>query len=241
MSIHSRNDDVILQFGLKKPAFRIVVNSPTTHGSIGLSTGLDPAMTLGCGGYGGNITSDNISPRHLLNIKRMAYEVNRPLSSPQPEPRLATPPRRRPTAAEGAARPRTPGLAAGPLARRIDQFLVSRGFSAGTAPEVPVSGDRRPRQHRRPPRPSQRHRPHRRNRSQSRSISCAKTTSGRRCGRAESWSSASGPSSRRRRAISASSTGCSCRPNGRAELRQSFPLPVERLGLWLTDGSRMVS
>src|SRR3954465_8344452 len=75
MSIHSRNDDVILQFGLKKPAFRIVVNSPTTHGSIGLSTGLDPSMTLGCGGYGGNITSDNISPRHLLNIKRLAYEV----------------------------------------------------------------------------------------------------------------------------------------------------------------------
>ena len=75
MSIHSRNDEIILQFGLKKPAFRIVVNTPTTHGSIGLTTGLDPAMTLGCGGYGGNITSDNISPRHLLNIKRLAYEL----------------------------------------------------------------------------------------------------------------------------------------------------------------------
>ena len=33
-------------------------------------------MTLGCGGSGGNITSDNISPRHLLNIKRLAYETN---------------------------------------------------------------------------------------------------------------------------------------------------------------------
>src|SRR6186713_2659391 len=75
MSIHSRNEPVILEFGLKKPAFRIVVNTPTTHGSIGLTTGLDPAMTLGCGGYGGNITSDNISPRHLLNIKRLAYEI----------------------------------------------------------------------------------------------------------------------------------------------------------------------
>ena len=39
MSIHSRNDAVILEFGLKKPAFRIVVNTPTTHGSIGLTTG----------------------------------------------------------------------------------------------------------------------------------------------------------------------------------------------------------
>ncbi len=75
MAIHSENQDVILQFGLKKPAFRICVNTPTTHGSIGLTTGLDPAMTLGCGGWGGNITSDNISPRHLLNIKRLAYEV----------------------------------------------------------------------------------------------------------------------------------------------------------------------
>src|SRR4029434_388435 len=75
MSIHSQNEDVILQFGLKKPAFRICVNTPTTHGSIGLTTGLDPAMTLGCGGPGGNITSDNISPRHLLNLKRLAVAV----------------------------------------------------------------------------------------------------------------------------------------------------------------------
>src|SRR5215207_1649158 len=76
MSIHSRNDDIILQFGLKKPAFRIVVNTPTTLGSIGLTTSLDPSMTLGCGGWGGNITSDNISPKHLLNIKRLAYETS---------------------------------------------------------------------------------------------------------------------------------------------------------------------
>jgi acetaldehyde dehydrogenase (acetylating) len=80
MSIHSTNEAIILEFGLKKPAFRIVVNTPTTHGSIGLTTGLDPAMTLGCGGYGGNITSDNITPRHLLNVKRLAYEV-RPATS----------------------------------------------------------------------------------------------------------------------------------------------------------------
>src|SRR5437762_2245399 len=81
MSIHSKNEDVILQFGLKKPAFRICVNTPTTHGSIGLTTGLDPAMTLGCGGWGGNITSDNISPRHLLNLKRVAYGIRPPVAS----------------------------------------------------------------------------------------------------------------------------------------------------------------
>ena len=75
MSIHSRNEQVILEFGLHKPAYRICVNTPTTLGAIGFTTGLDPAMTLGCGGFGGNITSDNISPRHLLNIKRLAYEI----------------------------------------------------------------------------------------------------------------------------------------------------------------------
>jgi acetaldehyde dehydrogenase (acetylating) len=86
MSIHSTNDRIVLEFGLKKPAFRIVVNTPTTHGSIGLTTGLDPAMTLGCGGYGGNITSDNISPRHLLNIKRVAYEIRSPKAAFDPGP-----------------------------------------------------------------------------------------------------------------------------------------------------------
>jgi acetaldehyde dehydrogenase (acetylating) len=126
MSIHSRNDDIILQFGLKKPAYRIVVNSPTTHGSIGLTTGLDPAMTLGCGGYGGNITSDNISPRHLLNIKRLAYEI-----TPAVVRAEARPPEAKATALPKAPVVEVPGgIAAESLARRIDQFLASRGYSA---------------------------------------------------------------------------------------------------------------
>jgi acetaldehyde dehydrogenase (acetylating) len=126
MSIHSKNEEVILAFGLKKPAFRICVNTSTTHGSIGLTTGLDPAMTLGCGGWGGNITSDNISPRHLLNIKRLAYEVR---------------PATRATAGVGAAaekagaslpaapaRQQVAGIPAETLSSRIDAFLSSRGF-----------------------------------------------------------------------------------------------------------------
>lgn len=75
LSIHSGNDDVIRQFALQKPASRIVANSPATHGAVGFSTGLSPAMTLGCGSYGGNITSDNITPMHLINVKRLAYEI----------------------------------------------------------------------------------------------------------------------------------------------------------------------
>ena len=124
MSIHSRNDDIILQFGLKKPAFRIVVTTPTTLGSIGFTTGLDPSMTLGCGGYGGNITSDNISPRHLLNIKRLAYET-----SPAPARRDTEARALAGALPKPAPTPRPPGgIPAEPLARRIDQFLASRGY-----------------------------------------------------------------------------------------------------------------
>jgi acetaldehyde dehydrogenase (acetylating) len=134
MSIHSQNDQIILEFGLHKPAFRIVVNSPTTHGSVGLSTGLDPAMTLGCGGFGGNITSDNISPRHLLNIKRVAYEIAPVVSrwdlqggaGTEPRPGIQVRPQGLPATASKPAP--TAGISADVLSRRIDDFLGSRGF-----------------------------------------------------------------------------------------------------------------
>jgi len=74
-AIHSRNRSAILEFGEAMPAFRVVVNSASVHGSIGYSTNLFPAMTLGCGAPGGNITSDNIGPQHLLNVKRIAWET----------------------------------------------------------------------------------------------------------------------------------------------------------------------
>jgi acetaldehyde dehydrogenase (acetylating) len=136
MSIHSRNDDVILQFGLKKPAFRICVNTPTTHGSIGLTTGLDPAMTLGCGGPGGNITSDNITPRHLLNIKRVAYETRPAVATSQsrlkPAPTIEAPGagfgRPGSDLPQAPPRPIPEGIPAEALAARIDQFLASRGL-----------------------------------------------------------------------------------------------------------------
>jgi acetaldehyde dehydrogenase (acetylating) len=143
MSIHSRNEQVILEFGLKKPAGRIVVNTPTTHGSVGLTTGLDPAMTLGCGGWGGNITSDNISPRHLLNIKRLAWEVT-PAVVRQPAASAAAT-----AVAASPALPRAPqpppapgGIAADVLARRIDEFLTSRGYRS--AIPAPLSGPEPP-------------------------------------------------------------------------------------------------
>ncbi len=73
MVIHSNNDAIIREFGLKKPVFRILVNTPSSQGAIGYTTGLAPALTLGCGTWGGSITSDNVSPLHLINRKRIAY------------------------------------------------------------------------------------------------------------------------------------------------------------------------
>jgi acetaldehyde dehydrogenase (acetylating) len=73
-SIHSQSEAAVKQYGLAAPAFRIAVNTSSVHGSIGYSTNLFPAMTLGCGSPGGNITSDNIGPQHLLNVKRVAWE-----------------------------------------------------------------------------------------------------------------------------------------------------------------------
>jgi hypothetical protein len=158
MSIHSQDEQVVLEFGLKKPAFRVVVNSPATHGSIGLTTGLDPAMTLGCGGYGGNITSDNISPRHLLNIKRLAYEISPvpsrferagaarseraaagaielPLASSSSGSAVSG------SAVSGSAVPG--GITAEALSAQIDKFLGRRGYRPeGTAPGVHAADPR---------------------------------------------------------------------------------------------------
>jgi len=75
LALHSQDQMVVRQFALKKPAFRICVNTPAALGAVGYTTNLFPSMTLGCGAAGGNITSDNISPLHLINLKRVAYGV----------------------------------------------------------------------------------------------------------------------------------------------------------------------
>src|ERR1700716_682814 len=78
--IHTRSREAAVKYGSEMPASRITVNTPTTHGAIGFSTALPPSMTLGCGSWGGNVTSDNVSPLHLLDIKRVAFET-RPVQS----------------------------------------------------------------------------------------------------------------------------------------------------------------
>jgi acetaldehyde dehydrogenase (acetylating) len=80
--MHTKSRESAIKFGEQMPASRVIINSPTTHGAIGLSTDLSPSMTLGCGSWGGNVTSDNVSPIHLMDIKRVAFET-KPVNSQQ--------------------------------------------------------------------------------------------------------------------------------------------------------------
>jgi len=71
--IHSENEETILKFSETMKAGRIIVNSPSTHGAIGdiYNTNM-PSLTLGCGSFGGNSTTANVSSVNLINIKRVA-------------------------------------------------------------------------------------------------------------------------------------------------------------------------
>ncbi|MCS6873836.1 MAG: aldehyde dehydrogenase family protein [Pyrinomonadaceae bacterium] len=88
--MHTRDRLAAIRFGEQMPAARICINTPTTHGAIGFSTDLPPSMTLGCGSWGGNVTSDNISPIHLLDIKRIAFETRAVTKVVQIKPKSAT-------------------------------------------------------------------------------------------------------------------------------------------------------
>jgi len=72
-AIHAKDEKVLDAFFLEKPASRIVVNGPSSQGAVGYSTQLVPSFSLGCGPQAGNITSDNISARHMVTIKRAAF------------------------------------------------------------------------------------------------------------------------------------------------------------------------
>ena len=74
MSIHTEDDEMVMKFA-EKPVFRILVNTASALGGVGAVTGLAPSFTLGCGTWGGSSTSDNVTPMHLINIKRVAYGI----------------------------------------------------------------------------------------------------------------------------------------------------------------------
>lgn len=121
LGIHSQDQYVIDRFFAEKPAFRIIVNSNVAIGAVGYTTGFAPAMTLGPGSWGGSITSDNITPLHLINIKRIGEEI-RPYADPlrKGSARVSTP---RPPEAAPASPAAAAGLPAGDVQRIVEQFL----------------------------------------------------------------------------------------------------------------------
>jgi len=119
LSVHTNDEEVVRQFALRKPAFRICVNTPAALGAVGYTTNLFPSMTLGCGAAGGNITSDNISPLHLINLKRVAYGV-RELAAPAASKTAAVH-----AAAAGGRRA---------IEELVDQWLGARTTAGNPAP-----------------------------------------------------------------------------------------------------------
>lgn len=119
--IHTRSRDAAIAYGREMPASRICVNTPTTHGAIGFSTGLPPSMTLGCGSWGGNVTSDNVSPLHLMDIKRVAFET-RPVKSARPAVSTEQPVQMAQTSSTDGPR----SIKREEIAAIVDRFLANR-------------------------------------------------------------------------------------------------------------------
>ena len=74
-AMHAEDTAVVRKFALRIPVSRFPVNTPAALGGIGATTGLFPALTLGCGAVGGSSTSNNISPMDLINIRRVAWDT----------------------------------------------------------------------------------------------------------------------------------------------------------------------
>lgn len=125
--MHTQSREAAVRYGRQMPASRVIINSPTTHGAIGLSTDLPPSMTLGCGSWGGNVTSDNVSPIHLMDIKRVAFE-SKPVAAAS-------------RSSQPASRPGSPGptMKREQIAAMVDSFLTRK--LAETAPPVPAEPD----------------------------------------------------------------------------------------------------
>ncbi|MGT2753964.1 acetaldehyde dehydrogenase (acetylating) [Streptococcus ovis] len=107
MSMHTEDPDMILRFS-SKPASRILINTGGSQGGTGISTGLPVSFTLGCGTSGGSSVSDNLSPKHLVNIKTVAYgvkDVTTLIDDPvfQSLPKLAMPAEAQPDAIASAS------------------------------------------------------------------------------------------------------------------------------------------
>src|SRR3954452_8771654 len=125
-AIHCKNDARTREYAMRMPANRILVNTPAPQGSTGITTNVFPSMTLGCGAVAGNITSDNVGPLHLINIKRLAYVVRKPEEAFE-----------MPLDYDAAPTASAPGLM-GPIDRgavvaAVERHLASRGIAVAAS------------------------------------------------------------------------------------------------------------
>lgn len=125
--IFSKDEARIREFAGRMPAFRVLVNTSAPQGSVGITTSLQPSMTLGCGAMGGNSTGDNVGPQHLINVKRLAYWIRRP------EDALDIP--EAPGEQKPAQPPREP-VDRQAVAAAVEQYLAERGIPAPAAAAV---------------------------------------------------------------------------------------------------------
>ncbi|NLD02027.1 MAG: acetaldehyde dehydrogenase, partial [Clostridiales bacterium] len=77
-ALHTENPELVRAFLLKKPVSRLLINTGSTQGGIGASTGIMPSLTLGCGAVGGSATSDNVTVHHLYQVRRAAWGLIEP-------------------------------------------------------------------------------------------------------------------------------------------------------------------
>ncbi len=141
--IYSEDENRIREYGRRAPAFRVLVNTPAPQGSTGITTGVQPSMTLGCGAIAGNSTGDNVGPTHLFHVKRIARYLR------APEEAFVSEEAKRYFAAvaggsDFSGGPGTPGAAASgqsPVAKRVDQYLASRGGGHPPAQSAAPGGD----------------------------------------------------------------------------------------------------
>ena len=132
--IHSKNDQRTREYAMRMQAMRVLVNTPAPHGSIGITTNVFPSMTLGCGAAAGNITSDNVGPQNLINIKRLAYAAR------QPQEAFEMPIDFNAAPGAPAGAPAPGPIERSAVAAAVERYLASRGMPvAAPAASAPSS------------------------------------------------------------------------------------------------------
>jgi len=137
-AIYSTDDARTREYALRMPANRVLVNTPAPQGSTGITTNVFPSMTLGCGAVAGNITSDNIGPQHLMNIKRLAYTVRKPEEAFEMPLDYNAAPLDGGLAGDALAGGRDMDRAA--VVSAVERFLLSKGIAASASTQAAAPG-----------------------------------------------------------------------------------------------------